>query len=114
MGAKIHQSAPGYWSFRCPGCGDNHSAAVPRWTWNGSVDRPTFSPSLLVTSGHYCSGFNPDTDECWCTFSAEHPEKAPSFGCYRCHSFVRDGSIEFLSDCTHALAGKTVELPDWD
>ena len=34
----------------------------------------------------------------------------------RCHSFVREGRIEFLSDCTHALAGQTVELPDfsWD
>lgn len=27
-----------------------------------------------------------------------------------CHSFVRNGKIEFLSDCTHELAGKTVEL----
>lgn len=31
--------------------------------------------------------------------------------CHTCHSFVRDGQIEFLSDCTHALAGKTVSLP---
>jgi len=31
---------------------------------------------------------------------------------YRCHSFVRDGRIEFLSDCTHALKGQTVDLPD--
>lgn len=29
-----------------------------------------------------------------------------------CHSFIRDGRIEFLSDCTHALAGQTVDLPD--
>ncbi|MCZ4340562.1 hypothetical protein O4H52_03015 [Sphingomonadaceae bacterium G21617-S1] len=28
-----------------------------------------------------------------------------------CHSFVRNGQIEFLSDCTHALAGQTVPLP---
>jgi hypothetical protein len=30
-----------------------------------------------------------------------------------CHSFVTDGKIQFLSDCTHALAGQTVALPDW-
>ena len=30
----------------------------------------------------------------------------------RCHSFVRSGRIEFLSDSTHALAGQTVDLPD--
>lgn len=30
-----------------------------------------------------------------------------------CHSFIRDGQIQFLSDCTHALAGQTVPLPAW-
>ncbi|MGC4033677.1 MAG: hypothetical protein QM754_18485 [Tepidisphaeraceae bacterium] len=42
------------------------------------------------------------------------PRKEPDtkwpFTCYRCHSFVRDGQIEFLGDCTHELAGKTVPL----
>jgi len=32
----------------------------------------------------------------------------------QCHSFVRDGKIQFLSDCKHKLAGKTVDLPDWN
>ena len=112
MAAKVHQRQPGHWAFHCPGCREDHHFAVPRWAWDGSIDRPTFSPSLLVTSGHYCAGFNAD-DSCWCTRNAEHPDDAV-FGCYRCHSFVRDGRIEFLSDCTHALAGQTVELPDWE
>jgi hypothetical protein len=30
-----------------------------------------------------------------------------------CHSFVRDGQIQFLGDCTHALKGQTVERPEW-
>jgi len=30
-----------------------------------------------------------------------------------CYSFVTAGRIQFLSDCTHILAGKTVDLPDW-
>ena len=29
-----------------------------------------------------------------------------------CHLYVRNGRIEFLSDCNHALAGQTVDLPD--
>lgn len=29
-----------------------------------------------------------------------------------CHSFVRNGKIEYLNDCTHELAGQTVELLD--
>ena len=31
----------------------------------------------------------------------------------RCHSFIRDGKIQYLNDCTHEFAGKTVELPDY-
>lgn len=31
----------------------------------------------------------------------------------QCHSYLRDGQLEFLADCTHALAGKTIALPDW-
>lgn len=29
-----------------------------------------------------------------------------------CHSFIVNGDIRYLSDCTHAMAGKTVSLPD--
>jgi len=70
--------------FDCPGCGEPH-AFTAAWTWNGSTERPTFSPSLLV--------------------NAERPER-------RCHLFVRDGHIEFLPDCHHPLAGQTVEMVD--
>jgi Family of unknown function (DUF6527) len=28
----------------------------------------------------------------------------------KCHSFVSAGKIQFLSDCSHELAGRTVEL----
>jgi hypothetical protein len=30
----------------------------------------------------------------------------------RCHSFVRESRIEFLTDSTHELAGQTVDLPE--
>ncbi|MHC8396108.1 hypothetical protein ACYZT8_21075 [Pseudomonas sp. LB3P93] len=30
-----------------------------------------------------------------------------------CHSFVIDGCIQFLGDCTHELASQTVDLPEW-
>jgi hypothetical protein len=69
--------------FECPGCGYGHPFDTTRWTWNGSMEKPTFHPSLLIMS----------------------PAK-------RCHSFVRDGNIQFLNDCAHALAGKTIELPE--
>lgn len=77
--------------FECPGCGMAHciSDAPGRWTFNGEFERPTFAPSVLVR---------------W-TYG---PRREPRV----CHSFVREGRIEFLGDCTHELAGKTVELPD--
>lgn len=78
--------------FHCPGCGYGHPFEVDApngagWTWNLSKDRPTFSPSLLV------SGQDPAT---------------------RCHSFVTDGRIQFLDDCWHDLRGQTVDLPEWE
>lgn len=32
---------------------------------------------------------------------------------YVCHSFVTDGQIHFIGDCSHSLKGKTVELPEY-
>lgn len=97
-------------TFRCPGCGDNHTVPIPphprAWGFNGDLERPTLTPSLLVRSGHYGEAWK-QGDPCWCG-------KDLGFSCYCCHSFVRDGRIEFLSDCTHALAGKTVDLLDVD
>ncbi len=91
-------------SFQCPGCGDSHTVPVGAggWQWNGDLERPTLTPSVLVRSGHYTDRWKPG-DECWCG-------KDYGFECYRCHSFVRDGRIEFLSDCSHKLAGQTVDL----
>jgi hypothetical protein len=30
-----------------------------------------------------------------------------------CHVFIKAGMIQFLGDCTHALAGQTVPIPAW-
>ena len=104
-------------SFWCPGCKTSHRIQhgvgdAPRWGWNGDVDKPTFTPSILVRTGHFVPGH--DSRGCWCTFNAAHPEKEDTdFVCAVCHSFVTDGSIQFLGDCTHALAGQTVDLPAW-
>ena len=92
-------------AIRCPGCKwsdgspmdhylnvkcppelkeSTYNAGRPHWEWNGSLDKPTFSPSLLVDAGQR----------------------------FLCHSFIRDGRIEFLNDCTHELKGQTVDLPE--
>ncbi len=89
--------------FYCPGCESLHAARVrdgenrPSWEWNGSLETPTLSPSILVRCG---SAVDPNfVDE-----EGDPPRI--------CHSFVTGGLIQFLGDCTHKLAGQTVPLPD--
>ena len=76
--------------FWCPGCQREHPFTVASttrnpWTWNGDRERPTCEPSLLV-----------------------EPNRPQD----RCHLFLRDGVIQFLDDCHHALKGQSVPLPD--
>lgn len=107
----------GFW---CPGCEEIHYINTTqtlhqhaRWTFNGDYDKPTFHPSVLVTSGHYSPSWQ--GPKCWCTYNAEHADDPAPYKCSRCHSWVRDGQIEFLSDSTHELAGMTAHLmsPDF-
>lgn len=94
-------------SFDCPGCatvkqhaetwGADH--VVPTngpsaWGFNGDMERPTLTPSILV---HSHEAFDKDDNR---------------YTTPRCHSFVTAGRIQFFADCTHALAGQTVDLPD--
>ena len=108
----------GSWAFWCPGCKCGHVFYVDKpspiwcadcgghwrvgqpenhlpfcknpatkmgpyhWTFNGDMERPTFAPSLLCGL------------------------KSPP----RCHLFVRDGMIQFLGDCAHEFANRTVPL----
>lgn len=101
-------------SFWCPGCGEEHIVwtgrdSHPVWSYNGDPNKPTFRPSLLVTTGHYVTE-RANKDLCWCTYNAEHSDD-PGPACVRCHSWITDGKIQFLEDSTHALAGQTVDIP---
>lgn len=87
------------YTFHCPGCNDTHyvpTVGEHAWGFNGDVDKPTFTPSILVRGVK--NAWGPDFDA------------TPTV----CHSFVTDGRIQFLGDCTHALAGTTVDLVDVD
>jgi len=101
---KLRTLEGGRVAFMCPGCQELHQVIVdgegrPRWGFNNDYDRPTFTPSILV---RYPA--NPAATEAFKEWRTERV----------CHSFVRDGRIQFLADCTHALAGQTVELPDME
>lgn len=86
--------------FWCPGCDKGHQFYVARnknlehnpvWKWDGNEERPTFEPSLAV----YRRGTQTKDN------------------IFECHLFLRNGRLQFLSDCDHGLAGQTVDLPDW-
>ncbi len=113
--SKVRIAESGMVMFYCPGCKCHHGVhadkSTPnpltgaRWGWNGSVDSPTFTPSILVR------GTIPITDEEIELISAGKPFTPVDFVC---HSFVRDGRIQYLSDCTHEFAGQTIDLQDED
>lgn len=101
LSTKLRNAEGVHILFWCPGCDGAHMirTSTPEqpggWSFNGDVERPTFSPSILVTYNGSDAGV------------ADAPPA-------RCHSFVTEGRIQFLADCTHALAGQTVDLPDFD
>lgn len=100
--------------FMCPGCDRIHLVTIdqtqkPSWGYNNNPDAPTFTPSILLKTGHH---MNSHQGECWCDYNKARPDEEPDFECTLCHSFVRDGQIQFLNDCTHHLAGQTMGLPE--
>lgn len=105
--------------FWCPACETVHGIrhGPNGWQWNGSADAPTFSPSVLVRRIRPTAKGRADLaawQDAGCP-PTNHPEPFEHEPVV-CHSFVADGLIQFLGDCTHALAGKTVSLgtlPDW-
>lgn len=98
MGKKVSKfidgdGAEGY-HFHCEGCNSSHAVYTKghktKWGFNDNEERPTFTPSILAR---------------W-TEGIEEKKMV-------CHSFVTDGKIKYLNDCTHHLKGQTVELLDF-
>jgi len=84
-GKYLRRTEDGY-LFWCLGCRSYHHVNTdqpqrPRWQFDGNIEAPTFTPSVVVQSGRS-----------------------------RCHLFVRGGQIQYLGDCTHALANQTVPM----
>lgn len=96
-------------AFVCPGCALDGQSGLhmlpvrgdttghPRWDWDGNLDAPTLSPSILTHMDHR---------------RAKQGDEWVDVGPFVCHSFLRAGQFEFLGDCTHSLAGQTVPMPD--
>lgn len=86
-----------YW---CSGCNLLHGIAIKQhtedngasWEFTGTLECPTYSPSQLTTYSYWTGHDTPPQN-------------------FVCHTFIKNGMIEFLTDCTHALAGQTLLLP---
>jgi Family of unknown function (DUF6527) len=111
FGTKLRTLEGGMIMFRCPACRTGHQVGVEApatviWGFNGNGDRPTFTPSVLVRGTQIEVDAQGKWTGNWIKDADGNPK--PSI----CHSFVTDGRIQFLGDCTHAMAGQTVDLPD--
>lgn len=105
----------------CPGCDCLHRMNVSTeglpdeghvvWEWNRALDETiSFEPSILVhgsvflhSDGTQCTDWHEDYK------TVEHTQGV-------CHSFLRNGIWDFLTDSRHKLSGQkvlVVPLPDW-
>ena len=84
-----HEGNDNYF-FYCPGCKCGHGYEVPRWTFNGNTEKPSFSPSLLMFHTR---------------LSGERKTE--------CHLFLTDGKLNYCSDSPHQYAGQTIDMVDF-
>jgi hypothetical protein len=115
---KIQDWEPGLADvyFYCPGCKCDHGVWIQKteknnsvWLFNGDMNNPTFSPSILIRSVAWPD--RPEKDDQG-NYILGDDGRIKGAKDVVCHSFVRDGKIEFLGDCTHELKGQTVILED--
>lgn len=88
---KLYQSGDRFY-FWCPGCKEPHffqTAGTPAWQFNGDLENPTFTPSLMIT-----------------TRRGDHD--------HVCHLFLIQGHLNFFAYCSHEYRAQTVPLPDWE
>lgn len=85
-------------AFWCPGCRTEHPYRVVApgfteadvrathpngcWAWNGSMEKPSFTPSLMC---------NPNRED-------------------QCHLYVTDGKLLYCGDCHHDLRGQIMDM----
>lgn len=83
----LYQAQPELLVYYCPGCCQRHLIPLKprqdqRWTWDGNVDKPSVTPSLVHRIGL---------------------DKV-------CHAYLTNGQLQFQSDSHHHLRGQTVDM----
>lgn len=86
------EGEPASWMFYCVGCKSYHVVPMNRgWTFNGDMENPTFTPSLLTK---------------W-DFKNGKPTRI-------CHIIITNGKLRYCGDCSHPLAGQTLQMLDME
>lgn len=119
MGKKVSGFKDGNKSkrylFHCEGCNSTHGVYVEgegkqNWGFNDDEEKPTFTPSVLVRWVSIPD--NPEKDDKG-EYLLGRNGRIKGAKAEVCHSFITDGKIRYLNDCTHHLKGQTVELLDF-
>lgn len=101
LSPKLRSTDDGALYFWCPACHDLHGVYVgdgpAQWRWNRDAKRPTFWPDIVVRR--------------------RDPRPKPNGSPWGttmnlCHFTLTEGWLHFHKECTHALAGRDVFLPD--
>jgi hypothetical protein len=78
------------------------------WTFNGDLNKPTFSPSFAhhslkrnIVDGQWVG----EGRDAWLYDAKGDP--IPEI----CHYILTNGVLNFCGDCTHSMAGMQVPLP---
>lgn len=107
--APLKKSEQGHspdFNFYCLGCDCYHGVWTTSknisdaiWLFNNNLEKPTLSPSLLNR---------------FVTYKQDQEKNIipTTIKNVVCHVFITDGIIQYLPDCTHHLAGQTIELPN--
>ncbi len=112
--ARFEFDVDGRYMFWCPGCQEVHYFTKD-WQMSGDPECPTFFPSLrYLPHWRMPPGWNPDNAprDANGKLTIRADGKLVDAVEWTCHLFVKNGQIEYLSDCTHELRGTTIPLPD--
>lgn len=103
VSSKLRRQTGGY-AHWCPACEEMHNMP-DSWTFDGNLEQPTYSPSFRHSGMQRINQDGKWTGE-WARGADGKPLP------WVCHYILTAGVLNYCGDCTHALAGKSVPLPD--
>lgn len=103
---KLRLLRPGLYEFWCPGCEDHHHIRTEEaptwgrdlttkepyqvcWRFNGDMDKPTFSPSMKLTT-----------------------QVGQGRAIHVCHVAIHGGMLEYFAATSHGLAKKFIPMTE--